>query len=165
MTRSRPREIEFTDHADVELLARMAEVVANGTGWINVEPVIEEEHEPPPPGPFAFLGGSTHFVPTITWMPGKRAADGSAKPTTVGLQHASGPRVAWRLRDAGCPLPEGWRITQDHPRRGLVAQVPADADNRMVIDWLLRAAALVCTVPSTGRWTASVHAGLRPAAG
>jgi hypothetical protein len=160
MTRSRPLELEFTDHDDPELLARMAEVVAKGAGWINVEPVIEEEHEPPPPGPFAFLGGSTHHVPTITWMPGKRSANGTVKPTTVGLQHASGPRVAWRLRDLGCPLPEGWRITQDHPRRGLVAQVPADADDRMVIDWLLRAASLVCTVPLTGRWRASLHAGL-----
>ena len=94
-------------HDDAELLARMAEVVANGTGWINVSPVIEEENEPPPPGPFAFLGGSTHHVPTVTWMPGKRAANGTVKPTTVGLQHASGPRVAWRLRDLGCALPEG----------------------------------------------------------
>jgi hypothetical protein len=160
MTRSRPVELEFVAHDDTELLARMAEVVASGTGWINVRPVIDEEHEPPPPGPFAFLGGSTHHVPTITWMPGKRAANGTVKPTTVGLQHASGPRVAWRLRDLGCPLPEGWRVTQDHPRRGLVATVPADADNGEVIDWLLRAATLVSTVPATGRWTAAVHAGL-----
>ena len=107
MTRSRPVELEFVAHDDAELLARMAEVVAKGTGWINVQPVIEEEHEPPPPGPFAFLGGSTHHVPTITWMPGKRAANGTVKPTTVGLQHASGPRVAWRLRDLGCRCPTG----------------------------------------------------------
>jgi hypothetical protein len=38
--------------------------------------------------------------------------------------------------------------------------VPAGADDGEVIDWLLRAATLVCTVPSTGRWIASVHAGL-----
>ena len=82
------------------------------------------------------------------------------KATTVGLQHASGPRVAWRLRDLGLPVPEGWRVTQDHPRRGLVAEVPADADNRAVIDWLLRSAAAVCQVESTGRWEAAVHPGL-----
>jgi hypothetical protein len=138
----------------------MAEASSSGSGWINVEPVIDEEHEPPQPGPFAFLGGSTHKVPIVTWMPGKRAANGTVKPTTVGLQHASGPRVAWRLRDIGCALPDGWRITQDHPRRGLVATVPAEADNGEVIDWLLRAATAVCSVPSTGRWIASVHAGL-----
>ena len=56
MTRSRPLEIEFTAHDDPALLAQMAEVVARGTGWINLRPVIEEEDEPPPPGPFAFLG-------------------------------------------------------------------------------------------------------------
>ena len=125
----------------------MAMVQAGGTGWINIEPVIDEEHEPPEPGPFAFLGGSTHQVPVITWMPGRRQErSGRPRPTTVGLQHASGPRVAWRLRDLGLPVPDGWRVTQDHPRRGLVAEVPADADNRAVIGWLLQAAAAVCQV-------------------
>jgi hypothetical protein len=160
MTRARPLELGFVAHDDPELLARMDEVVAAGTGWINVDPVIEEEDEPPPPGPFAFLGGSTHHVPTITWLPGKRAPNGTVKPTTVGLQHASGTRAAARLRDLGCPLLEGWRVTQDHPRRGLVIQVPAGSDNAAVMGWLLRAATLLCQVPSTGRWTASVHAGL-----
>ncbi len=138
----------------------MAAIAATRTGWINVEPVIDEEYEPPEPGPFAFLGGSTHKVPVATWMPGKVAANGSAKPTTIGMQHATGPHLAWKLRDVGLALPEGWKITQDHPRRGLVASVPADADNRSVMDWLLRVATFVCQVQSTGRWIASVHAGL-----
>jgi len=30
----------------------------------------------------------------------------------------------------------------------------------VVVDWLLRSAAAVCQVPATGRWEASVHAGL-----
>lgn len=160
MTRSRPVEFGFVAHDDVELLAQMAAVQAGGTGWINIDPVIDEEYEPPPPGPFAFLGGSTHQVPTITWMPGAHPAGRAVKPTTVGLQHASGPRVAWRLRDLGQPVPDGWKVTQDHPRRGLVAEVPADADNRAVIGWLLAAATSVCQVEMTGRWTAAVHAGL-----
>jgi hypothetical protein len=160
MTRSRPRELEFVAQNDPELLSSMNSVELGRTGWINIEPVIEEENLPPEPGPFAFLGGSTHKVPTITWMPGKLGSNGTAKPTTVGLQHAAGPRIAWKLRDVGLPLPEGWRISQDHPRRGLVALVPADADNEAVIDWLLRAATFACTVPTTGRWRASVHTGL-----
>ncbi len=105
MSRSRPVELEFAAHDDPELLARMATVQAGGTGWINLEPVIEEEHEPPAPGPFAFLGGSTHKVPVVTWIPGRMQAGGPAKPTTVGLQHASGPRLAWRLRDLVCRSP------------------------------------------------------------
>jgi hypothetical protein len=138
----------------------MAAIQASGSGWINFEPVIEAVHEPPEPGPFAFLGGSTHKVPVITWMPAKHHESKAPKSTTVGLQHASGPRVAGRLRDLGFPFPEGWRVTQDHPRRGLVVEVPAHADNQVVVGWLMAAAEAVCQVPSTGRWEASVHTGL-----
>ena len=49
MNRSRPHEFEFVDHDDAGLLARMAEVKASGSGWINVEPIIDEEYEPPEP--------------------------------------------------------------------------------------------------------------------
>ncbi len=160
MTRARPVELEFTAHDDPGLLARMGEIATHRTGWINVAPIIDEEHTPPEPGPFAFLGGSTHKVPTATWMPGRRAGNGTVKPTTVGLQHAVGPRLAWKLRDIGMPVPEGWRVTQDHPRRGLVLLVPADADDRAVMDWLLNAATFACAVPTTGRWIASIHSGL-----
>ena len=160
MTRSRPLRFEFVAHDDAELLARMGEIEAGGTGWINVRPVIEEEHEPPPPGPFAFLGGSTHQVPTVTWMPGRHLPNGTTRPTTVGIEHAVGPHLAWKLPGLGLPLPDGWRITQDHPRRGLVATVPPGAERREVMDWLLSVAAAVCAVPATGRWEASVHVGL-----
>jgi len=160
MSRSRPVEFGFVAHDDAELLAQMSMVQAGGTGWINIEPVIDDQHLPAEPGPFAFLGGSTHQVPVVTWMPGRRQGDRQIKPTTVGLQHASGPHVAWRLRDLGQPVPVGWKITQDHPRRGLVADVPADADNGAVVGWLLRAATSVSQVEMTGRWTAAVHPGL-----
>ena len=160
MTRRRPVEFEFAAGDDPELVAQLSMVALGGVGWINVEPVIDAEFEPPAPGPFAFLGGSTHKVPVITWMPGRRQADGTARDTTVGLQHASGPRVAWRLRDLGRPVPTGWRVTQDHPRRGMVATVPADEDSVAVMTWLLGAAEAVCQVPATGRWRASVHPGL-----
>ena len=81
---------------------------------------------PPEPGPFAFLGGSTHKVPTGTWMPGRRAGNGTREADhRRACSMRSGPRLAWKLRDLGMPVPEGWRITQDHPRRGLVLLVPA----------------------------------------
>jgi len=160
VSRTRPTSFGFDARDDAQLLATMATVQAGGIGWINIEPIIEQEHEPPEPGPFAFLGGSTHKKPVITWMPAKPHENRASKPTTIGLQHASGPRVARRLRDLGLAVPEGWKVTQDHPRRGLVAEVPADADNRAVVGWLLRASAAVCLVPSTGRWEATVHKGL-----
>ena len=159
MSRTRPTVFGFVAHDDAELLAQMSMVQAGGTGWINIEPVIDDDHRPPEPGPFAFLGGSTHQVPVVTWMPGRHQPGRPTRPTTVGLQHASGPRVAWRLRDLGLPVPDGWRVTQDHPRRGLVAKVPAGDPDEPALAWLIRAATVVCAVPTTGRWAASVHPG------
>jgi hypothetical protein len=160
VSRTRPREIEFVDAADDQLLAAAREVAARGEGWINLEPIVDEEHQPMQAGPFAFLAGPSHEIPTATWVPGRHQTDGETRPTTVGLQHAAGPRVVATLRDRGLPLPEQWRVTQDHPRRGLVVSIPASrADPGTVLAWLLRAAEAVCGVPTTGRWRASVHAG------
>ncbi|MBV8463939.1 MAG: hypothetical protein JO368_11625 [Acidimicrobiales bacterium] len=160
MPRSRPTEIEFVDVDDARLLAAAAALTDRGEGWINLEPIVDEEHQPMQAGPFAFLAGPSHDIPTVTWMPGRHQPGGETKPTTVGLQHAAGPRVARTLAASGLPLPEQWRVTQDHPRRGLVASVPAAvADPRSVLEWLLRAAASVCTVTTTGRWRAAVHDG------
>jgi hypothetical protein len=142
-----------------EVVARMVPLAAAGSGWVNLRPVIEPEHQPEPPGPLAIFGGSPHKVPTATWVPGRPLEDGSPGPSSVGLQHSTGPRVARRLAEVGLPLPEGWKVTQDHPRRGLVAKVPAGPPDTAMVDWLARAATVVCAVPVTGRWAADVHAG------
>ena len=135
MTRSRPEEIEFLPQQLGPVLTHMDALTAASSGWINVRPIIEEEHKPPPPGPLSIFGGSIHKVPTATWMPGKTERSGSIGATRVGLQHAGGPRV--------------------------VAKLPAGADDAEVLDWLIRAAGALCTVPSTGRWRAEVFEGTR----
>ncbi len=158
--RPEPEELRFTLFDDPELLAAMARVRGAGRGWINIRPAVAEEDLPKPPGPFAFLGGSTHHVPTVTWIPGRPGGDGATRSVEVGLLHASGPRLARHLADIGLPVPAGWKVTQDHPRRGLVLRVPAEAEDREVVGWLLQAATAACTVPTTGRWEATVHPGL-----
>ena len=160
MTRARPEELEFVPGDLGDLLARLAEIKASGTGWVNLRPVIDREDEPPPPGPLAIFGGSPHKVPLATWAPGTRAPNGTVRPTAVGLQHSSGPRVVARLRGLGLPLPEGWRVTQDHPRRGLVARLSTESSDAEAVDWLVRAGTALCAVPATGRWRASMHSGL-----
>jgi hypothetical protein len=161
MTRSRPEEIEFLPGQLGPVLTHMEALTEAASGWINVRPIIEAEHQPPPPGPLSIFGGSIHKVPTATWMPGKVERSGSIGSTRIGLQHAGGPRVVIKLRELGLAVPEGWRVVQDHPRRGLVAKLPAGADDAAVLDWLIRAAAALCTVPATGRWRAEVFEGIR----
>jgi hypothetical protein len=160
MTRSRPAELEFTAFDDPELLSAVSAAEKRGVGWINLEPIVEEENVPVHAGPFAFLAGPLHEIPTATWIPGRHIPGGETKPTTIGLQHAAGGRVVWKLRDLGVSLPDGWRVSQDHPRRGLVVSVPAADDSASVIAWLLRATEAICAVPATGRWRASIHAGI-----
>jgi hypothetical protein len=164
MVRSRPEEIEFLADQLGPVLDRMAAVTAAGSGWINIRPIIDAEHEPPPPGPLSIFGGSIHKVPTATWMPGKLERSGSISATRIGLQHSGGPRLAAQLRELGLPLPQGWRVVQDHPRRGLVAKLPDGAngaDDAEVLGWLIRAAGTLCAVPSTGRWRAEVFEATR----
>ena len=156
MTRSRPEEIEFSADRTDDVVARMQTVAVSGSGWINLRPVVDPEDEPEPPGLFAIFGGSPHKVPLATWMPGRAREEADPPETTVGLQHAAGPRVARRLAEAGLPLPDGWRVTQDHPRRGLVAKVPP-GDEAAVLAWMLRACRTVTAVPLTERWRVSVH--------
>ncbi|MHB1712055.1 MAG: hypothetical protein ACYCV7_11735 [Acidimicrobiales bacterium] len=158
-----PDELEFAVGELAMLWPRAAALRASGAGWVNLQPVIRQEDEPPPPGMFAIFGGSTHQVPLATWVPGKRSPGGTTKPTTVGLQHGAGPRVARKLGVLGLPLPDGWKVTQDHPRRGLVAELSTGCNDEEAIDWLVRAGTALCVVPSTGRWRASFYPG-RPQA-
>ncbi len=159
MTLPRAEQLEFEVGEYAGVAGRISEREAAGSGWVNLRPVIAEEDLPEPPGFFAIFGNSAHRVPTGTWVAGKRLPDGTAKRSTVGLQHSTGPRVARRLAELGLPLPEGWTVVQDHPRRGLVAKLPEGASSLVTVEWLVRAGTVVCAVPVTGRWSADVHPG------
>lgn len=58
---------------------------------------------------------------------------------TVGIQHRAGTQAARQLREAELPIPEGARVRQDHPRRGLVVEWPDDATSDELADWLFAA--------------------------
>lgn len=74
----------------------------------------------------------------------------------IGLQHGAGSKVKTKLAEMGHPVPDGWVVTQDSSKKGLVVAVPPSADHGDVLGWLLRAAALVSIVPLTG-WRAAVY--------
>ena len=142
----------------------MAELTGSGQGWINFEPEVPEDAEVPGPGLFSFMSARGPVVPLATWMPTRLTRRGRTVPATLGLQHPAGVRAAARLAESGLERPSGWRVTQDHPKRGLVVEVasagpgagpgPEEAE---VLEWLLRAAELLSMVPPTGWWTAAVY--------
>ena len=155
--------LEFLRTEPDELVSRMATMAAEHRGWVNLRPVVREddgEGEAGPavqsPGLFGVFGGSGPPVPLCTWTPGEARRRG-VEPPSVGLQHAAGPKVVRRLVEVGAPVPAGWAVVQDHPRRGLVVRPPAEVAPEPVLRWLLGAGEALCVLPVTGWWRAAVY--------
>ena len=115
------------------------------TGWVNLQPEVDVEAEPSsrPSGLFALFGARGPAVPFCTWHAGERS---------VGIQHSAGPKLAPRIE-----VPPGWRVVQDHPKRGLVARVDGATTDAEALAWLIRTATPLCELPLLGRWVAEVH--------
>jgi hypothetical protein len=150
-----PRELMFTVDDLGPVLDRMA-VLADGSGWMILDAAVAEEDVTPPAAFAGLFSAKGPDVPELSWVPGAPGGR-RAEPLAVGIRHASGPKAKLRLADAGHPVPEGWYVIQDNPRRGLVAQVPDTEAHAMVLDWLLGAAAVLTKLPLTGTWRARIH--------
>lgn len=156
MARGPVEELEIgPDELDraVDALVR----VADRAGWLNCSPVVADEDRPPPPGPFAVFGALGPAIPLATYVPSHRGRGGAPVAAEAGIQHGSGRRAALRLRESGPGIPAGWRVVQDHPRRGLVVRLPEGTADGDVLHWLVGAAGALCTVPTSGRWRVTLH--------
>ncbi|HEY7947707.1 MAG TPA: hypothetical protein VID75_08525 [Acidimicrobiales bacterium] len=141
------------------VVERMDSLGASHRGWINVVPEVREEDQPDPAiGLGTLFTGIVHEIPICTWAAGKEGRRG-IEPDTLGIQHNTGTKVVARLATLDVPIPPRWRWMQDHPRRGLVVLVPLDVGHADQLTWLLRAGAVLSTVPLTGRWEARVRWG------
>jgi hypothetical protein len=142
------------------VVARMDDLATRQAGWVNLQPGIAPEDAPrADAGLFGLFSGRGPVVPVATWTAPAPRRRGPPEPEQVGIQHPAGGRAAGLLADAGLGVPAGWRVVQDHPRRGLVVAVPPGTAHDEVLDWLLRATAHLSAVPVTGRWRATVHRG------
>ncbi len=149
------REVHFSASDTSAVVERMVEL-AGGTGWLVLDPAVMSDDVPPPSTFGGLFSARGPAAPEVSWVPG--AADKRrAEPLSVGIRHASGPKAVQRLSDAGHPVPQGWRMVQDNPKRGLVIQVPDDADHAEVLRWLLDAASVLATIPLTSNWRARIH--------
>ena len=114
------------------------------SGWVNLQPDVDTDAPPPrTAGVFGVFSARGPAVPFCTWHPGERS---------VGIQHGTGPKLGRRI-----DVPPGWRITQDHPKRGVVVRVADGTTDADAIGWLIRTAGPLCEVPLLGRWVAEVH--------
>jgi hypothetical protein len=148
-----PLVVEFHEdkrQAVVEYMVTMAET---GQGWLNISPGLDLDEAPQPRSALGQIFGSRGpTVPLGTWMPARKR-----QPSTAGIEHGEGPKVAARLEDLGVPVPEAWKVIQDHPKRGLVmAMLPPEGPGQLdaVLAWLIRATGALCAWPRTGEWRA-----------
>ena len=147
--------VEFLpDDAD-RVLQHMRRVLTRRRGWINLQPVPAREEEAATTTSL-FSGPAPPKLPLCTWKVEERRGRVEA---TVGIQHGAGMRIAPQLRELGVTAGPGWRLLQDHRRRGLVVFVPEDEDVRAVLDWLIRAGDHLSMVETTGRWAAELYDG------
>jgi hypothetical protein len=148
---SPPEQIDFVLNDPSTVLARMQRLREIKKGWINLSPAIDEDQElPARSSNFGLFSGRGPDVPLCTWVPGP--------PVEIGIQHGAGAKAVNVLRELGEPVPEGWRVTQDHSRRGLVVVVPADVSDEAALDWLLKAGtALASHIKLVGWWRAAIY--------
>lgn len=149
-----PDELAFGEDDLDPVVAVFEELGAAGSGWVNLSPDLEDDVEAPARSALAGLFSARgHAVPLATWT----APEGPGQRATIGLTHGSGPKALARLAQHDLALPEGWLKRADHPRRGLVVTVPAEAEAADVLWWLLAAGHALSTVPLSGEWRALVY--------
>lgn len=158
------KELLRFDEYDVtelgEAVAMVASIVGKGekAGWVNLEPVVDDDElerlrRTSPPAIVRVFSAKGGQIPFATYVPGLTGGP-KAAPASVGLQHGAGGRAVAQLREAGIEVPAGWRVRQDHPKRGLVFDVPADEGAASVVRFLVLAARALSGVRFASEWTA-----------
>jgi hypothetical protein len=153
-----PIVLEFDENRREAVVEQMVTMASEGRGWLNLSPGLDldPDEAPEPRGVLGSIFTSRGpTVPLGTWTPAQ-----GRDPSTVGIQHGEGPKAVRLLAEWGAPVPEGWRVLQDHPKRGLVVVTPSSTEPGEldgVLAWLLRAAGKLCSWPRTGEWQALVY--------
>lgn len=154
-----PDIIELDDRDRIEpVLEAMASFARAGRGWVNIQPEISPDAQPPTRSALTqYFRRNSPEAALGTWMPA--SADSPGGPQNLGVQHALGVRLGPLLGDWNLTIPEGWRRAQDSPRRGMLVTVPAKEAHGGVLKWLLDVTLLATRPETTGRWQVSLYAG------
>jgi hypothetical protein len=151
-----PLVIEFHEDRRSDVVEQMVAMGEAARGWLNVSPGLDMDVPPPDRSALGqLLGSRGPTVPLGTWTPAQKR-----DPAIAGIEHGEGPRAAEALERLGTPVPQGWRVVQDHPKRGLVVAMPTPTGAEeldSVLVWLLRACSALCSWPRTGEWRAACY--------
>lgn len=155
---SEPRYVEFQPDRAEEVVAAMEAAGRAGAGWVNFEPAVEvDDVAAAGSSTFAMFSGRGPVVPLGTWTPAQSQRRGRGEPAMLGLQHPAGSKAKPLLAKLGHPIPDGWVVVQDHVRKGMVVALPEQVGAADALEWLLRAARLLSTIPLMGGWRAAIY--------
>ncbi len=139
-----------------EVLEAMHAIAATGAGWLNLQPEVPPEQQPPPASALTqLIRRNSPDAALGTWTPADPAQPDAFQH--VGVQHHLGNRLLPLLDTMGLTRPDGWRRVQDSPRRGLVMAAPHDESAEVILRWLLDLTVAATTLQTAGRWRVSVH--------
>jgi hypothetical protein len=151
------QRVEFKPEEPGDVLQAMAEISHARDGWINLLPGVDDDEAPPrPTGLSAVLAPRTPGALMGTWAPQTEARRG-IQGATIGLLHPAGRFAARQLASLGAPVPEGWTIRQDNPRRGLIVMAAIDTPNDVVLTWIVSAGTALSTLTASGYWRADIY--------
>jgi hypothetical protein len=155
---AQPEIITFLPDAPNEVVDRMRQLAIDRSGWINLQPLVESEDQLPATttGLLGWLAARGPAIPEATWVPGEQKRR-RVEPDSIGIQHAAGPKARATLADRGAAIPDDWRLRADHPRRGLVVELPESVDPRRILDWLVVAVRALAPEPLPERWVAVIY--------
>ena len=138
----------FPTHDTSQAEDLLEKVLRTESSWCNLsfEP-LEDDEQPPDSALFGFLAARGPANPLATVM---AATNGRRpRPIEVGIQHRAGVKAGGQLREAQLFVPDGARVAQDHPRRGLVVEWPDTADVVLLAAWLFPAMRVLGRAPTT----------------
>ena len=146
----------FAAHDTDVAEALLSDVLDCEASWCNFSfDPVEDEAVTDESALFGFLAARGPANPLATVMaatPGRRP-----RPAEIGIQHRAGTKAARQLREEALLLPAQARVAQDHPRRGLVVQWPADADVATLVAWLFPAMRVLRRAPATNHISYQWH--------
>lgn len=155
--RRQVERFEFSPTTAGGVLEAMTTISEAADGWINLLPGIDEDQEvSAPTGITALLAPRVPGALMGTWAPEvvtRRGRQGAK----IGLLHTAGRFAARQLASLGLPLPDGWVVRQDNPRRGLIVLASLNAPNKEVLDWMIAAGTALCGLETSGMWRADVY--------
>jgi hypothetical protein len=153
-----PELFEFDPSAPAGVVGCMRDLARSRDGWVNLQPLVDEEDIPQMSvGILGWISSRGPAVPKATWVPGETKRNGSIAPDSIGLQHRGGPRARATLAEAGSPIPPEWKLLSDHPKRGLVIELPAGVMPETIVQWLVAAARILSPIDLPDTWVAAVH--------